>query len=218
MGGRADWVTMLLKSKKDQALYDLLESQANVATRSAEAFLDLVRDFDDLPKHTKILEDLEHEGDRATHDLQNRIASTFITPLDKEDLRELSSALDDVTDLIEAAAARAEIYGLKKARPDLEAMAVLLVKITKLTEEAIGGIRRGFRKSQPLKELLKEIHTVENECDTAFRAALKLLFVEEADNPIMVIKWKEMYDRIETATDKCEQIAAIVGTIIVKYA
>ena len=209
---------MLLKSKKDLALYELLERQANVATRSAEAFLELVRDFDNLPKHTKILDDLEDEGDTATHELQNRIATTFITPLDKDDLRELSSALDDVTDLIEAAGARTEIYGLKKARPDLEGLAILLVEITKLTEEAINGIRHGFRKNHPLREILKEIHTAENTSDKASRAALKLLFEEEADNPLMVIKWKEMYDRIERATDKCEHIAAIVGMIIDKYA
>lgn len=209
---------MQLKNKKDAALYELLERQANVATRSAEAFLALTRDFDDLPKHTKILDDLEHEGDKATHELQNRIATTFITPLDKEDLRELSSALDDVTDLIEAAAARCDIYGLKEVRPDLEGMAVLLVEITKLTEEAVGGIRHGFRKTHPLTEILKEIHTSENRSDVAFRAALKKLFAEEGNDALYVIKWKEMYDRIESATDKCEHIAAIVGTIIVKYA
>ena len=209
---------MQLKSKKDQALYELLERQANVATRSAEAFLELVRDFGNLPKHCKILEDLEHEGDATTHDLQNRIATTFITPLDKEDLRELSTALDDVTDLIEAAAARADIYGLKSARPDLEELALLLVETTSLTEEAVGGIRNGFRKNHNLREILKDIHTAENRADKAFREALKLLFIEEASDPLMVIKWKEMYDRIETATDKCENIAAIVGTIIDKYA
>ncbi len=209
---------MLLKSKKDLALYELLEKQANVATRSAEAFLAMVRNFEDLPKHTKILDDLEHEGDEATHDLQNRIASTFITPLDKEDLRELSQALDDITDLIEAGAARAELYHLKRARPDLEGLAELLLHLTKLTERAVGGIRRGFRKTNDLKDVLKEIHTVENQIDRAFRKALRDLFDEPGIEALEVIKWKELYDRIENASDKCEHVAVIVGTIIVKYA
>jgi len=209
---------MLLKSKKDQALYELLEKQANVATRSAEAFLAMIRDFENLPKHTKILDDLEHEGDRATHDLQNRVATTFITPLDKEDLRELSQALDDVTDLIEAAAARAELYHLKRARPDLEGLGELLLHLTKLTEEAVGGIRHGFRKPQRLMEVLKEIHTVENQIDRAFRKALQDLFDEDGIEALTVMKWKELYDRIENASDKCEHIAVIVGTIIDKYA
>lgn len=209
---------MLLKSKKDQALYELLEAQANVATRSAEAFLALVRDFGNLPKHTKLLDDLEHEGDEATHELQNRIASTFITPLDKEDLRELSHALDDITDLIEAAAARAELYHLKKARPDLENLTVMLLDLTRHTEQAVGGIRRGFRKTKDLKEVLKEIHTIENQIDKAFRKALQDLFDEPGIEALEVMKWKEMYDRIENASDKCEHVAVIVGTIIVKYA
>lgn len=209
---------MLLKSKKEEALYILLETQARIATRSAEAFLAMTRDFDQLPKHTKILKDLEHEGDSATHELQNKIASTFITPLDKEDLRELSQALDDVTDLIEAAAARADLYGLKHARPDMEHLCELLLKLTQLTEQVVCGIRNGFRKSEQIQELLKEIHTVENESDTGFRMALKTLFDEPGIEALEVIKWKEMYDRIENASDKCEHIAVIVGTIVVKYA
>jgi predicted phosphate transport protein (TIGR00153 family) len=208
----------LLKSRKETALYELLERQANVAVKSAEAFLDMCRDFGDLARHTAILEALEHEGDTATHELQNSIAGTFITPLDKEDLRELSQALDDITDLIEAAAARAELYGLTAARPDVEHHAELLVKLTRLTEDAVSALRHGFRKPGGLQEVLKEIHTVENECDRAFRLALKTLFDEPGIDPLHVIKWKELYDRIETASDKCEQVAAIVGTIIVKYA
>jgi predicted phosphate transport protein (TIGR00153 family) len=209
---------MLLKSRKEGALYDLLERQANVAVRSSEAFLELARDFANISVHTKRLEELEHEGDTATHELQNSVAATFITPLDKEDLRELSSALDDITDLIEAAAARAELYGLKTARPDLEHHAQLLVGLTKLTEEAVRSLRNGFRRSKALHETLMKIHTVENECDRAFRLALKTLFEEPGIDALTVIKWKELYDRIETASDKCEDVAAIVGTIIVKYA
>lgn len=178
----------------------------------------MIRDFENLSTHTKILDDLEYQGDQATHELQNKIASTFITPLDKEDLRELSQALDDVTDLIEAAAARAEMYHLKVARPDLESQGVLLLELAKLTEEAVCAIRHGFRKTQGLRDVLKEIHTIENKMDKEFRAALKRLFEEPGIDALTVIKWKELYDRIENASDKCEQIAAIIGTIIVKYA
>lgn len=209
---------MLIKSKKESNLFDLMEVQANVAVKSADEFLALVRDFQNLSRHTQALDELESEGDRATHELQNSIAATFITPLDKEDLRELSQALDDITDLIEAAAARAELYGLEKARPDLEHLAILLQRLTVLTEQAVRSLRSGFRKTNALHEILKEIHTVENESDRAFRQALKCLFDEPGIDPLSVIKWKEMYDRIENASDKCEQVAAIVGTIIVKYA
>ncbi len=207
-----------LKQRRDMIIYDLLESQARVAVEAAEAFLDMIRDFGNLSKHAVILDDLESKGDHLTHELQNKIATLFITPLDKEDLRELSQALDDVTDLVEAAAARAELYSLKGPRKDLEPMVQLLVKSVHLTEGAVKELRNGFTRSKTLRETLMAIHTAENESDRAFRAALKALFDEPGIEALDVIKWKEMFDRIEQASDKCEHIAAIVGTIIDKYA
>lgn len=208
----------MLKSRRDTVIYDLLDEQSKVAVQTARAFLDMAEDFGNLPHHTAILDKLESDGDRLTHELQARIAGMFITPLDKEDLRELSSALDDVTDLIEAAGARAELYSLAGPRPELISMAKLLLEITELTGDAVGELRNGFTKSHRLRDTIKEIHTLENQCDREFRAALKRLFDEPGIDPLTVIKWKEMFDRIENATDKCEHIAAIIGTIIDKYA
>lgn len=209
---------MRIKNKKDSDLFALLEKQADVATRCSKAFLVMVEDFGNLSKHAQIMDELETEGDHATHALQASIASVFITPLDKEDLRELSTALDDVTDLIEAAAARAELYSLKGPRKDLRPVVELLVELTVLTDSAVKELRNGFAKSKTLRETLKEIHTVENKSDKAFRAALKNLFDEPGIEALDVMKWKEMFDRIEQASDKCEHIAAIIGTIIDKYA
>lgn len=209
---------MKMKIRKETVVYDLLESQANVALKSADAFLAMVHDFGDLPRHAKILDELEDEGDKLTHELQNRLATMFITPLDKEDLRELSQALDDVTDLIEAAAARADLYSLTGPRDDLLPVVELLQELTQLTEGAIRELRNGFSKSASLRETLREIHTVENRSDQAFRRALKNLFDQPGIDALEVMKWKEMFDRIEQASDKCEHIAAIVGTIIDKYA
>lgn len=207
----------MLKQKRDTAIYELLEKQAHVAVRSAEAFCAMTGDFANVSKHAEILDQLEGEGDDLTHELQNRIATVFITPMDKEDLRELSQALDDVTDLIEAAAARAALYSLREARPDLEPNVKLLLQLTQLTESAVKELRNGFTKSETLRRTLTEIHTIENQSDKAFRTALKNLFDEPGIDPLMVMKWKEMFDRIEQASDKCEQIAAIIGTIIDKY-
>lgn len=209
---------MMLKAKKDVAIYDLLERQAAVATRTAQAFLDMAKDFGNLAAHAEAMDKLEDEGDKLTHELQNRIATMFITPLDKEDLRELSSALDDVTDLIEAAGARACLYSLSGPRVELVPLAELQFKCAQLTESAVKELRNGFTKSGTLRQTLMDIHTVENESDRAFRTALKNLFDEPGAEPLNVIKWKELFDRIENAVDKCEHIAAIIGTIIDKYA
>lgn len=208
----------MLKTRRDTAIYDLLEEQSKVATKTAHAFLAMANDFGNLSHHAQILDKLEDDGDRLTHELQARIASMFITPLDKEDLRELSSALDDITDLIEAAGARAELYSLTGPRHELLALGKLLVEAVELTEDAVAELRSGFTKSQKLRDTLTEIHTVENQSDRVFRSALKNLFDEPGIDALTVIKWKEMFDRIENAIDKCEHIAAIIGMIIDKYA
>lgn len=208
---------MKLTQRRDMSIYDLLEQQARVATRSAEMFVEMTKNFGDLTRYAKQLDELESEGDTLTHDLQAKIATQFITPLDKEDLRELSQALDDVTDLIEAAAARAELYSLKGPRADLMPVVDLLLQLTHLTESAVKELRNGFTKSKTLRATLMEIHTVENHSDRAFREALKGLFDEPGIEALEVIKWKEMFDRVEHASDKCEHIAAIIGTIIDKY-
>lgn len=209
---------MKMKLRSVSTLYEMLEAQSSVATRSAREFLEAVRDHENFSEHAARIMDLEHEGDNLTHELQNRIAATFITPLDKEDLKDLSQALDDVTDFIEAAAARAELYRIGKPRLELETLAELLVRITEVTEEAVGELRNGFGKSGRLRNLLTEIHTIENESDRMFRTALSNLFHEPGIDALTVIKWKELFDRIETAVDKCEDIAAIIGTILIKYA
>jgi uncharacterized protein len=209
---------MKLKQRKDTSIYDLLENQAKVASDAAKAFLEMVHDFGNLHKHAQILDRLESEGDRLTHDLQNKIATLFITPLDKEDLRELSQALDDVTDFIEASAARAELYSLTGPRPDLPPAVEVLVQLTSLTESAVKELRNGFTRSTTLRETLKDIHTAENLGDRTYRTALKNLFDEPGIDALTVIKWKELFDRIEVASDKCEDVAAIIGTIIDKYA
>ncbi|MFN8139210.1 MAG: DUF47 family protein [Fimbriimonadales bacterium] len=209
---------MMIKSKKDGQLYDLIEAQAATAVKAATAFKEMVADFQNLSKHTPRIAELEHEGDKLTHELQNKIAATFITPLDKEDLKELSQALDDVTDYIEAAAARAELYRLSEARSELIGLADVMVRVVVMTQEAVGSLRKGFSKTQHLEELLKDIHTAENESDKIFRTALGSLFDEPGLDALTVIKWKELFDRIETAVDKCEDIAAIIGTILIKYA
>lgn len=217
--GASKWNRGFMKLKvRNNTLYTMLAAQANVATRSAKAFLEMTQDFGNLSVHAARIMDLEHEGDNLTHELQNRIAATFITPLDKEDLKDLSQALDDVTDFIEAAAARAELYRMDGAREELEPLAKLLVQVTELTELAVQELQSGFGKSARLRELLKDIHTVENESDKQFRLALSNLFHEPGIDALTVIKWKELFDRIETAVDKCEDIAAIIGTILIKYA
>jgi len=208
----------LLKLGRDEAFFDLLDKQALVAQEAANAFLVMVGDMPNHSAHAKKIMEIERRGDELTHELQNRIVGTFITPIDQEDLSELSHVLDDITDFAEAMSARIELYRLTEPRPDLAPLAKQFVEITGLVVSAVGELRRNFARSQTLRETLKQIHTIENDSDTLFRKALGTLFFEEGIQPLTVMKWKEVYDRIENAVDRCEDVAKTLDNMIVKYA
>ena len=202
---------------RDMTFYTLLEQQADCAVRAALEFQGLARDFSHLANSAAKVEDIEHEADEVTHRLANKVDSTFVTPLDKEDLHKLSSGLDDITDQIEAAVGRIALYKLPQPRPDLDALLALLVDIAKATANAVAQLRHG-RPRQELHECFVRIHELENHSDQRFRQALSDLFDMPDPDPLMVIKWKEIYDRIEIAVDKCEDVANVIESVVVKYA
>jgi uncharacterized protein len=207
----------LPKISRKHIFYDLLEKQALAAVNAATEFHILAGDFCNLAAHAAKIKEIESEADHLTHELANRIDATFVTPLDKEDLHALSSELDDITDCIEACSGRMALYQLRQPRPDLEALTTMLVHITEATLEAVKTLRTKPNR-ESVQYLFIRIHQIENEHDAAFRKALAdLLNAPDAD-PINVIKWKEVYDRIETAVDKCEDVANIIESVVVKYA
>ncbi|OQX12556.1 MAG: hypothetical protein BWK76_17510 [Desulfobulbaceae bacterium A2] len=202
---------------KKRLFYELLEKQALAATTVAKEFQAMIHDFTNLPDYAARIKKMESEADLLAHELANRVDSTFVTPLDKEDLHALSNELDDVTDRIEACAGRMALYQLKQVRPDLEALSLMLVNITEAVFEAVQTLRTKPKRDK-VQPLFIRIHQIENEHDCAFRNALaKLLNAPDAD-PINVFKWKEIYDRMETAVDKCEDVANIIESVVVKYA
>jgi predicted phosphate transport protein (TIGR00153 family) len=202
---------------KDFTFYTLLEKQADCAVQAAREFHNLSRNFATLAERSKRIEDIEHEADEVTHQLANRVDSTFVTPLDKEDLHALSSGLDDITDQIEAAVGRLSLYRLTTPRPDLEPLVKLLVDVTEATAEAVGHLRHR-RQRDAVQPSFIRIHELENQSDRRFRQALADLFDQPNPDPLMVIKWKEIYDRIEIAVDKCEDVANVIESVVVKYA
>ncbi len=202
---------------KKHIFYELLEKQAQAAVDAAKAFQTLVNDFANLSQHAARIKEIESEADHITHELANRIDATFVTPLDKEDLHALSSELDDITDCIEACTGRMALYELKQLRPDLAGLVLLLVQITEATREAVKALRDKPNRDE-IQGLFIHIHQIENEHDARFRKALAdLLNAPDAD-PINAIKWKAVYDRIEVAVDKCEDVAHIIESVVVKYA
>ena len=202
---------------KDLVFYDLLETQAKAAHNAALIFHKLTRNFDKLPEYRQEIEKIERDADELEHQLANRLDSTFVTPLDKEDLHALSSSLDDITDRIDSAVSRLSLYRITLPRPDLDPLVYLLVRITEQMYEAIVTLRK-MQNMEAMKPIFQRIHDLESESDKAFRQALDDLFNAPNPDPMMVMKWKEVYDRIERAVDKCEDVANVVESVIIKYA
>jgi predicted phosphate transport protein (TIGR00153 family) len=208
---------MLRLFGQDPTFYNLLEAQAEAAQRAAQAFHTMAQDFAHLSEHAQAIKQIEHEADELTHQLSNKVDSTFVTPLDKEDLHALSSGLDDITDAIESAAARITLYQITAPRPDLVPLVALLVQIVIATRETVSALRHA-RGRESLDGAFIRVHEFENQGDAAYRQALAALFNAPNPDPLMVLKWKEVYDRIEIATDACERVADIVESVVVKYA
>jgi len=201
----------------DPVFYDLLEAQADAAHRAAQTFAALASDFGQADAYAQALKKIELEADDLTHDLVNKADARFVTPLDKEDMHHLSESLDSITDHLEAAGARVSLYKLTQTRPDLPPLAGILVRTTEATRTAV-GILRHLKDHKSLEEIFVTVHALENESDQAYRTALGALFNEPNADALFVMKWKELYDRVELTVDECENVADILESLVVKYA
>jgi hypothetical protein len=156
---------------------------------------------------------VEHRCDQLTHDIFQRLNQTFVTPLDREDIHALASSLDDVMDAIDGAAGYVRLYRLEKVRAGARAMAAIILQST---EELHRAMQR-LGKRQAVLESVVEINRLENEADHLHSQLMAQLFEEERD-PIMIIKWRDVFDYLENASDRCEDVANVLETVVVKYA
>jgi hypothetical protein len=160
-----------------------------------------------------LIKDAEHRCDQLTHDVLKRLNRTFVTPLDREDIFAMARGLDDVMDAIDAAAGFVRIYHIERVRHGARELARI---ITQSTEQLHRGLQV-LDTRQGLMEFVVEINRLENEADLVHSQAVERLFEEERD-PIVVIKWKEILNYLEEATDRCEDVANLLEGIVVKYA
>lgn len=162
------------------------------------------------------LEEYEHRGDRITHDTMERLNSTFITPFDREDIHQLVSSLDDILDFIYAAASSLSLYKISPIPESMQRISTLLVSINLEVLNAVSRLS-DLKRPEMILAICIEINRLENEVDNAHRKALAHLFENEKD-PITIIKIKEILEDLETATDKCEDVANVIEGIVLKNA
>jgi predicted phosphate transport protein (TIGR00153 family) len=159
------------------------------------------------------IKEVEHKCDFLTHEIIQRLHRTFVTPLDREDIHALARALDDVMDAIDDAAAIVRLYQIDHVRQDARDLAHLVLISTDQVAIALRALERRSGVAEPAVE----INRLENEADRAHQNAVRRLFEEERD-PIAIMKWKEILDFLEAATDRCEDVANVLEGVVVKHA
>lgn len=198
---------------RERSFFNLFMDVTANMQQGAQALAALFQDYRDVAARAQGIKDLEHKGDQLTHDIITRLNQTFVTPFDREDIHALTTKLDDVLDLIDAVATRLVIYRVETLRPGAAELADILVRSTAQIHAAVSRLER----QDGIIEHCIEINRLENEGDTAVRAAIAHLFREEKD-PVELIKWKEILEVLETATDKCEDVANVLESVVLKSA
>jgi predicted phosphate transport protein (TIGR00153 family) len=159
------------------------------------------------------IKEVEHKCDHLTHEIIQRLHRTFVTPLDREDIHSLARSLDDVMDAIDASAAIVRLYQIDRVRPDARELA----RLVKASTEQVVIAMKALERRQGISTSAVEINRLENEADRVHQHTLRSLFAEERD-PITIIKWKEILDFLEAATDRCEDVANVLEGVVVKHA
>jgi uncharacterized protein len=198
---------------REEGFFDLFAKQAENIHEGAEALLKMLEHYTGVPEQVQIIKAMEHEGDEIAHDLLTKLNQTFITPFDREDIHELCSQLDDVIDLIDAAASRFVLYRVGAVRAGTVDLVKVLVSATAETTAAVKSLEK---PQEALKHCI-EINRYENDSDRLCRTLIAQLFDEETDS-VQIIKWKEIFEVIETAVDKCEDVANVIEGVIIKSA
>ena len=199
---------------RDEKFYDFFEKGAHQVVQGAIQLEELLKNFDDVQVKTKKIKATEHEGDVITHDTIENLNRTFITPLDREDIHDLITAIDDVLDYIEACAERLYLFKIQKMTQEAVLICGVLVKAVKELEQAVSKLRR-LKDADSILKHCAEIDRLENEGDYLNRAAVAKLF-EPENNPLEAIKWKEIYETMENAIDRCEDVANVLEGIALK--
>ena len=202
---------------RDIKFYDLFEQQTANLVTAAEKLSDLFDNYEDVQAKAKQLKDLEHQGDLITHEIVARVHRTFVTPLDREDITLLAHSLDDVMDFIEAAGRTAYLYHIVQPTERARQLARIVAKMAHKLNEVLPRLRRRDQFTWILKQCV-EINSLENEADDVQHAALAELFEACRTDTCEVIKWREIYDHLENATDRGEDVANVLEGIVLKHA
>ncbi|MDD5648494.1 MAG: DUF47 family protein [Dehalococcoidia bacterium] len=197
--------------------FDLFEVSTKNMVKAAENLKELIYTWDCIDQKLEEMDRIEHQGDTITHEIMFQLNRSFITPFDREDIGVLAHSLDDVTDLIQATADTMVLYKVREPGKRARELADILVQITTEVEHVMPSLRRHNANLEKILNSCVEINRLENVADKVYRTALKELF-EDSNDITDIIKWREIYEHMESATDMCEDVANVLEGVALKHA
>lgn len=200
---------------QDTKFFTLFEESAHNAVEVATRLKELLYDWTNVEDKIATIADLEHKGDNVTHHIAEQLHLTFVTPFDREDIAMLSHTLDDVTDFIHSAADAMLLYRITEPTQRAKELSDVIVEITVEVERAVAILNKKLDQREMLKHCV-EINRLENVADRIYRTALAELFANATD-VVYIMKWREIYEHMETATDRCEDVANVLEGVAIKY-
>lgn len=202
---------------RDKEFWDAFSGHAQRTSKAAHLLVDMCSAPARSAELAQEIADLEHECDKITHDVVHALHQTWITPLDREEIHSLISRLDDVMDFIEAASERLNLYEIKDVRAEAVDIAKLLARACDEMVQAM-PLLQNMKDARPLLDICMHLNRHEHDADQIFRRGLARLFNEGGANPIEVMKWRDILEAIETATDRCEDVGNIIEGIVLEHA
>jgi len=199
---------------QDKIFFNILEQQAELVLKAAQLFKKMLDEPENFSENIKEMRRTEHEGDEIVHQMIHRLHKSFITPIDQQDLANLTSLYDDVLDYIDSVANRIFLFEIKEPDDIIKGFADLIEKQVAEVNEALKQIRK--IKQQEMEKRFKQVHSLENLADDLHDKALVKLYKEK--DPIKIIIMKEIYDFLEAITDKCEDVCLVIQDIVLKNA
>lgn len=201
---------------RETSFFDFFEQHAALTVEGSKEFLSITETGANIGAKGRRIMEIEHEADVITHRCVEALHKTFITPIERGDIYRLISRMDDIMDFVEAASERLTLYELTEMNQQVRDLADVLVRSCEQLKTALKGLR-DMKNAEPILKACLEVNRLENEADSILRAAVARLFREEKD-PVTIIKWKEVYENLENATDRCEDVANTIEGVVLENA
>ena len=201
---------------REEKFFVLFAEISDLIVKGSQEFRDLLADPANIESHAKIIKEIEVAADTVTHRTVSLLHQTFITPMDRGDIHKLITSLDDILDFIEAASQRMYLYGIRKIMPHTIELADIILRSTDHVRKSVLALEN-LKNSSAILEHCVAVNHLEHDADQVLRTAMAELFRDESDVK-QLIQWKEIYELLESVTDRCEDVSNVVESIVLEYA